>query len=161
MMMKILFLDIDGVMVISDKELHNGPFRTEIWDVRCVEVLNAVIESTDCQIVLSSDWRLHLNLRQIWDIFQFNRVSRMPLGFTGLATLDGGWINVNRLEEDRGIEINKWLATHGFNPPFNMWCAVDDMNLSPHVSRFVRTGWMRGLTTEGVFDKLVDTLEVR
>jgi len=163
MMMKLLFLDLDGVMVVDDdpdrlSPVPDGPFRTEMFSKKCVEVLNELVEVTDCQIVLSSDWRLHFNLRQVWDIFKFNKVRRMPLGFTGLATSGSGWMSVQKLEEDRGKEIRQWLAQHGFFPQFHFWAAVDDMNLSPHVSRFVRTDWRKGLTTDGVFDKLVSLL---
>ena len=159
MMMKLLFLDIDGVMTTVNEGGRNGPFETEIWSQDCVEVLNAVVKESDCQIVLSSDWRLHFNLRQIWDIFKFNKVDRMPLGFTGLASYTSGWTDVKRLEEDRGIEIKRWLGHHGFFPEYKMWCAVDDMNLAPHIDRFVRTNWKKGLTTDGMFDKLVNTLK--
>lgn len=157
MQIKILFLDLDGVMVLEDS-VRDGPFNTDMFDPECVRVLNEIIKETDCQIVLSSDWRLHFNLRQIWDIFKFNKVARFPLGFTGEATSGGGWTSVKLLEEHRGIEIKRWLGQHGLQLPFKFWVVVDDMDLSPHVSRFVRTDWERGLVTEGVKEEIIEKL---
>jgi len=162
-MLKVLFLDLDGVMV-TDRDWQplgwdHGPFDTELFDPECVKVLNRVLRETDAQVVLSSDWRLHLSLTQMWDVFKFNQVERMPLGFTGFeCEEESRRVPAKRLEEFRGLEVTNWLTQHGFGNQFDFWVAVDDMNLSPHCRRFVRTSWKVGLATPGVEEKLVAML---
>lgn len=57
--MKILFLDIDGVLNSyqfyenkSNQELVDNPF-----DTACVRHLKTIIDATDAKIVLTSTWR--------------------------------------------------------------------------------------------------------
>ena len=161
-MLKILFLDLDGVMVPDREErlVETSVFNSDVFGSECVKILNEIIEETDCQIVLTSDWRLFFSLSQIWEIFKFNKVSRMPIAFTGLATDSGGWPLAARLEEFRGIEIRRWLKQHGleFDNKFDFWVAVDDMDLSPHVRRFVLSPFTDGLAAPGIKEKIIKKL---
>lgn len=49
--MKYIFLDIDGVL--------NHGFRFGAMDDKLLDNLNKLIEATDAQIILSSDWRYY------------------------------------------------------------------------------------------------------
>ena len=65
--MKILFCDIDGVILPfhnNNKRIEIPDFNSsfELFDSKCVKVLNEIIQETDCEIVISSDWRNHFNL---------------------------------------------------------------------------------------------------
>jgi hypothetical protein len=69
--MKIIFLDIDGVL---NNEVHYiKQLKAEIkqyWgpdglDEDNIKVLNAIIEKTGAKVVLSSSWRLHFKLDEI------------------------------------------------------------------------------------------------
>lgn len=65
--MKIIFLDIDGVLNTSEtfKEIYyefkeTGKRRVEI-DLKRVEYLKRIVDATDAKIVLSSTWRFFFN----------------------------------------------------------------------------------------------------
>lgn len=46
--MKVIFLDVDGVMNSADNE----------WlDMKCVDNLHMIVEATDAKVVISSSWR--------------------------------------------------------------------------------------------------------
>ena len=66
--MKVIFLDIDGVVNSLDNmwaagriEYHNGPFDRDkyghIFDERCVRWLRLILQETKSQIVISSSWK--------------------------------------------------------------------------------------------------------
>ncbi len=52
--MKLLFLDIDGVL---NNHTYNEIAKSNTLDKKYVENLNKIIHETDCHIVLSSAWR--------------------------------------------------------------------------------------------------------
>ncbi len=61
--MKVIFLDIDGVLNTSEtfKKRHKEYLKTGIWNIEIddhrVEKLERIVEKTDAKIVLSSSWR--------------------------------------------------------------------------------------------------------
>ena len=63
--MKVLFLDHDGVICLSTEwgsRFNNGDGLDSLFDrfnPKAIKVLNQIIEETDCEIVVSSDWRFH------------------------------------------------------------------------------------------------------
>ena len=91
--MKILFLDIDGVICMG-----NHP---DLLDVPQLLTLQFLVKETDCKIVLSSDWRR----KEAW-----LQMAREQMGFFGLEILD---ITPIRLSRDlRWLEIREWLNDH-------------------------------------------------
>lgn len=91
--MKVLFLDIDGVMVLDphrgkDKGIHEH----DLFFKPYTEALNHTIQSTDCEIVISSGWRRFYDLEQMREIFEWNRIQKLPIGFTQ---------DYDRLEEEQ------------------------------------------------------------
>jgi hypothetical protein len=56
--MKILFLDIDGVLNHQMYESHHE--TGDSLDPRCTYQLTRVIKATDCKLVISSTWRLNI-----------------------------------------------------------------------------------------------------
>lgn len=134
--MKILFLDLDGVMVpvFGCKGNDLAISKNNQWDVEpfsklAVKILNEIIEKTDCEIILSSDWRDHFTLPEIQDIFFANSVNKAPIGFTGNSKL----YTADKLEIGREAEIREYINTHDIK----QWCAVDDLNLSGLGNRFI------------------------
>jgi hypothetical protein len=100
--MKIIFLDIDGVLVShqSIKE-HNETYgRTRFSTApsrKSIEILNKVIEETGAKIVISSTWRIG------------NSTHLLDLYFHELG-LKGEIIGQTaRLQGTRGLEIKTWL----------------------------------------------------
>lgn len=124
--MKIMFLDIDGVLSTRScwgKGAHNK-WGAYMFDTKCVATLNFILQETGAEIILSSDWRHHYTLQEMREIFCHNNVCKGPIGFTtGLPT------NAMDLEGGRTAEIKIWLKTHAWKDDIK-WVAIDDLNMS-------------------------------
>ena len=74
--MKVIFLDHDGVTCLStewgsrfkNKEGLDSTF--DRFNDKAIKVLNKIIEETDCEIVISSDWRFHATLEQMQELYK-------------------------------------------------------------------------------------------
>jgi hypothetical protein len=153
--MKILFLDNDGVICLSnnwggravkwanfkrdnpdtDATFDNKPIqcRFDDFDSKAVKVLNEILEETGAEIVVSSDWRLHANLEELGDYYESQGIIKRPIAVTDQFkdVFPKEW-NAFRfraeLELERSMEIGYWLENH---PEVTHWVAVDDLNMSP------------------------------
>lgn len=71
--MRILFLDIDGVLNsdiwIRSIKGNNGQFPYNQFDTKAIELLNRMTERTNAKIVLTSMWRLKRSLCLMQQIF--------------------------------------------------------------------------------------------
>ena len=89
--MKVIFLDNDGVICLSNnwggrnkkwaKYRSENPnssnhkqdspvdVRFDNFDEKAVKVLNEILEKTNAEIVVSSDWRFHANLEELGDYY--------------------------------------------------------------------------------------------
>ncbi len=126
--MKIIFLDIDGVLATSQcfgqgKDNKWGSYR---FDPKCVATLNFILQETGAEMVLSSDWKTHYTFQEIREIFCHNNVIKGPIGFTPHSD----YYQDGFLEGGRGHEIKEWLKLHAMKDirrvDFN-WVAVDDL----------------------------------
>lgn len=143
--MKVLFLDIDGVLN-SQKVFENwtsDSTRTVICPVM-VERINRVIAATDCRIVISSSWRFMWEMGELMDI----------LGLHGL------WASfiidqTPRLDR-RDEEILAWLKEH---PEVSKFAVVDDdgFDLTNLTDNLVQTEWEHGIQDDHV-DRLIHLL---
>ena len=150
--MKILFLDNDGVICLSnnwgerakkwanfkrdnpDVEFTDRPVqcRFDDFDDKAVKVLNEILEETGADIVVSSDWRLHANLEELGEYYESQGIIKKPIAVTDLFQdlFPKEW-NAFRfranLELERSMEINHWLENH---PEVTHWVAVDDLDMS-------------------------------
>ena len=157
--MKILFLDIDGVMVLEPhKSSGQGVHGHDPFFKGSIEALNNIITSTKCEIVISSGWRRFFDLEQIQEIFLWNGIHKVPIGFTqdydGKSELPAQ----REIEMLRCLEVMSWLRAHDANGRFS-WCVVDDMDLSFGLDKFVRCPNNKlGLSYEEVQEKIISTL---
>jgi hypothetical protein len=153
--MKVLFLDNDGVICLSNNWgtrfkkwkkyrsdnpevsliLKDAPVnvRMDNFDTKAIIVLNEILEQTDAEIVVSSDWKLHATLEELGDYYIEQGISKRPISFTpNLGDFDKsadglfrwkGWYSKIRI-----LEIEKYLEQH---PEVKQWVAIDDLNMSP------------------------------
>lgn len=110
--MKIIFLDIDGVLCTKRAHIAQRRFKTEwhmtAFDREAVGLLNAIHEHDpeNTRYVLSSTWRTHYD-----QIFMENHLR--SFGWTGVFHSD--WKTVNLLRDPsahqsfRGNEVKEWL----------------------------------------------------
>jgi hypothetical protein len=153
--MKVLFLDNDGVICLSNnwggrtkkwakyrsenpdssKEKKDAPvsFRFDDFDTKSVKVLNEILEETGAEIVVSSDWKLHATLEELGDYYESQGIIKRPIALTpniGKCNWynDIIWVWSPRweLEMIRVIEIKQYLHDH---PEITHWVSVDDLNM--------------------------------
>lgn len=160
----ILFLDHDGVICLAtewgsrfkNKEGLDGLF--DRFNQKAIVVLNEIIDETDCEIVISSDWRFHATLSQMQQLYKERGIAKPPIAYT---RNDLDWklfigINHNReLEETRIAEINSYVEEN----KIEKWVAVDDMDLSK-LKNFVQTPRSKeGIKQAGIKEKIIKFLK--
>lgn len=142
---KIIFLDHDGVLVPNSFDDLEQEFSSA-----CVYILNEILLETDAQIIVSSDWRLHYDLRALCEIYKNNDIVRCPISITpDLWTKNS---DVKDLEKLRAKEILMWLKDKNIDK----WVAIDDMNLP--LKNFVQTDSKKGLVEKGIKNKILSYL---
>lgn len=134
---KVLFLDIDGVLCLHEYGVVNWDDNVDdyVFDEQCCRRLKEILNATDCKLALSSSWRLQrkdcLNiLRQL-----------APFGITN-ADFIGSTPNMTH----RGDEIMTFVARH---PEIGAFVAVDDEDFSGDrfpADRLALTELERGIT---------------
>lgn len=148
--MKVIFLDNDGVICLSDNwgsrfkktKAYSNPnpdgvrsipveFRFDNFDKKAIKVLNEILEETGAEIVVSSDWRYHATLEELGEYYLSQGIMKAPISFTShTKDIDPKWWatfkNQALLEHERVIEIKHWLSLH---PEVTNWVAIDDLNL--------------------------------
>jgi hypothetical protein len=176
-MRKIIFLDHDGVICLADnfgsrrnKNGHTGMnsdihSRFDNFDRKAVSVLNSIIESTGCELVVSSDWRFWATLDEMGQYYISQGIKKAPIDYTPRQTSQSkllGGFDVER-PEARSYEIKEWLSGH---PEVSHWVAVDDLDMSERFSdasgnyrlglkNFVHTPRSReGIKQSGIKEKI-------
>ena len=128
--MKVLFLDHDGVICLASEwgsRFKNKEGLDSVFDrfnTKAIGVLNEIIFTTDCEIVISSDWRHHCSLNEMRELYRIRGILKEPIGFTQYVKS-----NASDLEWARATEIRNWLDTHDINNKLK-WCAVDDLDMT-------------------------------
>jgi len=153
---KVIFLDHDGVICLADNwgsrnkkkhkyakknnltvnQLNSKEIPVEVtfddFDKKAVKVLNEIITETDCEIVVSSDWRFYANLDQLGTYYESQGIIKKPISVTEVFKdlYPREWSKYRFLAEielERSMEINHWLEN---NPEVTQWVAIDDLNMS-------------------------------
>lgn len=107
--MKVVFLDLDGVVVCLP--LHREPTSTGKLvrgaNREAVAQLNEIVRRTGAKVVISSTWRKHHTREQLQDLLDRAGFIGEIIGETPVIYDDlpgGGCTSV-----DRGREIDQWL----------------------------------------------------
>lgn len=135
---KVVFLDVDGVL----RPLTAGGFRAMMvdgeWALRAetadfmsgaLLALRHIIEVTGATLVLSSEWRRDLPMREGVDSILGEYEMRPCATWTPTdLQRDMGTENPFRaFTERRAREISQWLST---NPQVRQWVVIDDINMA-------------------------------
>jgi len=154
-MKKILFLDHDGVICLpkqyGSRYTPKADSDFDFFDSKAVKVLNEIIQATDCDIVVSSDWRYHTELSDMQTLYLKRKILKAPIAYTpnrfGMS---------DYYEKCRCTEITHWLEA---NNDVKSWVAVDDMDLSALGPNFIRCGRSNeGIKQVGLKDKIINIL---
>lgn len=133
--MKILFLDIDGVLNSTRTCVAFGGYPFELsqigaFDQVSIRLLQRLCDSAGVQVVLSSAWRLSNEPKAAADALGLPIIDRTPY-----------------IPGPRGGEIQDWLDRH---PDVERYAILDDDAdmLPTQLLSFVRTDAHEGLTWE-------------
>jgi hypothetical protein len=184
----IIFLDHDGVICLStewgsrfskqkkcgrkmSQSVKSLPVdaRFDNLNKESVAVLNEIIEITNADIVVSSDWRFYATIEEMGDYYTLKGIIKKPISFTPHINDCNNhdntfkWIRDLDLEQSRCLEIKQYLQD---NPSVNRWVSIDDMDLSVRnilpewgLSNFVKTNPDGiGLCEDGIKDKVLSFL---
>jgi hypothetical protein len=196
--MKVLFLDHDGVICLEkqwgtrfdkwDKLMDKNkdwirPVMKDIpiysrfddFDQDAIDILNRIIMETDCEIVVSSDWKNYANVEEMGDYYESQGIIKKPIGFTPfrreLPKELKYYHRDTEQEEVRSYEILQWLSEH---PEVTQWVSVDDLDMGKvqldyddseyerdwGLYNFVRTQtYGDGIKEEGIYEKIMEYLK--
>lgn len=152
--MKILFLDIDGVMNSHASALNSGGDLTK-FAPEAVSTLNAVLQETGACVVISSSWRCSRTMEEMCILLEEQGVVCSVVGMTPDLS---GYDSATKIytAPPRGLEIAMWL--HETEESIEGICIVDDGDdMEDLKHKLVQTTWEHGLTTEHK-QELIDKL---
>ena len=166
--MVTIFLDIDGVLATDKEFMRNSKkFKeTKEWarklDVpypfnpQCVEIFNEILSTTECQIVLSSDWRISWTLEELDIIFKENGVKQSPVNITEKAL----YFHEGNYNKKRAGEIEFYIQENNIED----WIILDDLNVYPYFPDGKRDGIFKtedqeGLKKTGIKEKIIRRLQ--
>lgn len=132
--MKVIFLDIDGVII------PYGPWRMDKLHPTCVEHLRRIMEATGAHLVISSSWRI-AKYAQLVGLFSAVGIAVLDRTPSGLA-LPLGVFGAFTVAGERPREIRAWLAAH---PDVTAFIVLDD-DLKMRDLPLVGTASYEGLT---------------
>lgn len=158
--MNYLFLDIDGVVnshefffgpsACGTLERDGQPLSAQI-DPRAIAHLNAIINATQAEVVISSSWR------QVHSVGTIARALR-DKGFTGKVIGKTGYRADGDSSDRRGLEILDWLKAQQVMS--KRWVILDDSaDMGVLLPCLVRTTWNDGLLAEHVAPAIKILLE--
>ncbi len=148
--MKVIFLDHDGVICLSSE--FGGRFkkqrdagrklsqsidslpvlaRFDNFNKKAIVILNEILEETNAEIVVSSDWKRWASVDEMGEYYESQGIKKKPIAFTkNLGECDVPdnfvWSRQWDLEQSRSLEILQYLKD---NPQITHWVAVDDLNM--------------------------------
>ena len=148
--MKLIFLDIDGVLN-GHEDIHQTGIHT-ISPAK-VRILNHIVRASSAQIVLSSAWRyMILGGAMTLDGFRY-MLSTYGLNLD--VKLHGHTVSDEEIPE-RGDQIIAYLAS--VTEPVEVWIVLDDASPTMAASLFDRCGdhWLPVDGTRGLDDDVAD-----
>ena len=135
--MKVIFLDHDGVICLSSEwggrykkqEKWGGrklsmtnkevplDYRFDNFNKKAVKILNEILEETDAEIVVSSDWKRWATVEEMGEYYESQGLKKKPIGFTKFlqdceVPQNFPWSRTYDLEQSRSLEIKQYLQDH-------------------------------------------------
>lgn len=129
--MKLIFLDIDGVLITKHSKTSWIPHPP------CVYALQKILDNTGASIVVSSSWRHIHGIDLQRTLSQFGLINFKYLGIT--PDLKG--------DNPRGYEIIEWFNSMSINHNDTKFVIIDDDDdMGKLIPFLVRTNWDDGLS---------------
>lgn len=139
--MKIIFLDIDGVMITANSSIDR-------FDPDCVENLKQIMDQTGALLVVSSTYR-SLGFERLKEWFEINGITKGLIGLTPLIPYG-----------TRGEEIKQFIGEASLDPSTTIdhFVIIDDHdNMGALRPYLVQTNGRIGLD-HSIRDKVIQFL---
>jgi len=140
--MKLIILDIDGVLVINyyiNNLILNGKKTKDkfgsFFHPDSLNNLNEIIKETNAKIVVSSQWRLS-GLNVMKRLFESRGILGEVIDITPI---------LSEFPHTRDDEIRQWLETNGIPEKFVI---LDDMDIDEFPKSFFKINSRYGITDE-------------
>ena len=148
--MKVIFLDHDGVICLASEwggrhkkqrkagrklsqSIESLPVdaRFDNFNKKAVAILNEILERTNAEIVVSSDWKRWASVEEMGEYYEQQGIIKKPIAFTKSINdcevpTDFQFSPKFDLEQERHFEILQFLND---NPQITHWVAIDDLNM--------------------------------
>jgi hypothetical protein len=163
--MNVIFLGIDGVLATLRELLTNKVKfqKNNLWaeqinvnypfDYGCVTILNQIIDVTDAEMIITSEWKEKHSLNEIKIAFQKNGIIKSPIDITSTHVNDD--ITLNRFNE-----INEYIQ----NNEVKNWVAIDTLNINKympsHTDRIFITEVYNGLKQNQLKERVISRLTI-
>ncbi len=193
--MKVIFLDHDGVICLATewggrhkKQREHGrklsqsieslpvDARFDNFNKKAVAILNEILERTNAEIVVSSDWKRWASVEEMGEYYEQQGIIKKPIAFTKNINdcevpTDFQFSSKFDLEQERHFEILQFLND---NPQITHWVAIDDLNMGKvqkhetwgdmdldwGLDNFVHTPKSReGIKQNGIKEKIIEFLK--
>ena len=134
--MRVLFLDIDGVLNHPGTYGEREPGRIPVAP-ECMARLNLLVERSGAKIVISSSWRMFADFTQLAPMLACEGLVADVIDETPSLINDPVWLEAWRTRTgnayyeklERGHEIRHWLSLHPEVEEFVILDDCSDMNL--------------------------------
>ena len=186
--MKVIFLDHDGVICLSTewggrfkkqkkvgRKLSQSVMSLELdarfddFNKKAIDILNEILEETNAEIVVSSDWKRWATVEEMGEYYESQGIKKKPIAFTkNLGECDVPqnfiWSRQWDLEQSRSLEILQYLRDH---PEVTEWVSIDDLDMGKNgedwknwgLDNFVLTPKsIEGIKQSGVKEKIIKFL---
>ncbi len=193
--MKVIFLDHDGVICLAtewggrhkkqreygrklSQSIESLPVhaRFDNFNKKAVAILNEILEKTNAEIVVSSDWKRWASVEEMGEYYEQQGIIKKPIAFTKSINdcevpTDFQFSPKFDLEQERHFEILQFLKD---NPQITHWVAIDDLNMGKvqkhetwgdmdldwGLDNFVHTPKSReGIKQNGIKEKIIEFLK--
>ena len=146
----IIFLDIDGIIATS----KSYEYSIDLFDMHAIKALNKLTDALNCEIVISSAWRILYDIKELKEILSNAGVKAKVVGITR---------NIALFKDNRGKEIKEWLENH---IAVKEYMVIDDeisdiQNVIPVKNIIhIKDGFSEQGLTEEFVDKFIEEYKV-
>jgi hypothetical protein len=156
--MKLLYVDIDGPLATDEcsKTVYHTKWHPRLYKMNpnCVVALNEIIVETECDMIVSSDWRKSFSIEELGEIFEWNGIVKKPIGVTSLDCVSMSNSALNRIHQ-----IKQSLSD--LKP--TTWAVIDDLpmgiqNYTMGIPNVVFCDPIEGLAAKNKKEEVVNIL---
>jgi len=129
-MTKILFMDIDGVLINEWSLTQKSILIDEITDYQpyapeCVKALNMLITHFNADVVIHSTRRYQYSLEEFKEIWRKSGIQFNNLSILRYGDMEEKWFN--NPNEEKAYDLKKYIAKHSISQ--DSYLVIEDMKL--------------------------------